>query len=148
MSVKDQISTDLKEAMKARDQVRLDTLRSVLSAFTYRRVEAGHDLTDDEQLALIELAVAERILNGGRTISSAAAAGCAGVLLFNLPPRFSTYGPFAMGTPRHSSQITLQVEENRANYWSTRWKAGGNKRAGGLYLPRNPILSRNQPKAL
>ncbi|GAC1404165.1 MAG: GatB/YqeY domain-containing protein [Candidatus Velthaea sp.] len=60
MSVKDQISADLKEAMKARDQVRLDTLRSVLSAFTYRRVEAGHDLGDDEQLAVVQKQVKQR----------------------------------------------------------------------------------------
>ncbi len=60
MSVKDQISADLKEAMKARDQVRLDTLRSVLSAFTYKRVEAGHDPTDDEQLALVQKLVKQR----------------------------------------------------------------------------------------
>jgi uncharacterized protein YqeY len=60
MSVKDQISADLKEAMKARDQVRLDTLRSVISAFTYKRVEAGHDPTDDEQLALLQKLVKQR----------------------------------------------------------------------------------------
>jgi uncharacterized protein len=60
LSVKDQISADLKEAMKARDQVRLDTLRSVLSAFTYKRVEAGHDPTDDEQLALVAKLVKQR----------------------------------------------------------------------------------------
>jgi hypothetical protein len=60
VSVKDQISSDLKEAMKARDQVRLDTLRSVLSAFTYKRVEAGHDLADDEQLAVVQKLVKQR----------------------------------------------------------------------------------------
>jgi uncharacterized protein YqeY len=60
MSVKDQISGDLKAAMKARDQVRLDTLRSVLSAFTYKRVEAGHDPTDDEQLAVLAKLVKQR----------------------------------------------------------------------------------------
>jgi uncharacterized protein YqeY len=60
VSVKDQISADLKEAMKARDQVRLDTLRSVLSAFTYKRVEAGHDPTDDEQLAIVQKLVKQR----------------------------------------------------------------------------------------
>jgi uncharacterized protein YqeY len=60
MSIKDQISTDLKAAMKARDQVRLDTLRSVLSAFTYRRVEAGHDLSDAEQLAVVQKQVKQR----------------------------------------------------------------------------------------
>ena len=60
MAVKDAITADLKEAMKARDQVRLDTLRSVLSAFTYKRVEAGHDPTDDEQLALVHKLVKQR----------------------------------------------------------------------------------------
>lgn len=60
MSIKDQISTDLKTAMKSRDQVRLDTLRSVLSAFTYRRVEAGHELTDAEQVAVVAKQVKQR----------------------------------------------------------------------------------------
>jgi uncharacterized protein len=60
MSIKDQISTDLKTAMKARDQVRLDALRSVLSAFTYRRVEAGHELSDEEQLAVVQKQVKQR----------------------------------------------------------------------------------------
>ncbi len=60
MTIKDQISTDLKEAMRARDQVRLDTLRSVLSAFTYRRVEAGHDLSAEEQLAVVQKQVKQR----------------------------------------------------------------------------------------
>jgi uncharacterized protein YqeY len=60
MSIKDQITADLKDAMKARDQTRLDTLRSVLSAFTYRRVEAGHDLSDEEQLAVVQKQVKQR----------------------------------------------------------------------------------------
>jgi uncharacterized protein YqeY len=60
VAVKEQITADLKEAMKARDQVRLDTLRSVLSAFTYKRVEAGHDPTDEEQLALVQKLVKQR----------------------------------------------------------------------------------------
>jgi hypothetical protein len=60
MAVKDAITADMKEAMKARDQVRLDTLRSVLSAFTYKRVEAGHDPTDEEQLALVQKLVKQR----------------------------------------------------------------------------------------
>lgn len=60
MSVKDAVSADLKEAMKARDQVRLDALRSVLSAFTYKRVEAGHELSDDEQVAVVQRLVKQR----------------------------------------------------------------------------------------
>jgi uncharacterized protein len=60
MSVKDQISSDIKDAMRARDQLRLDTLRSVLSAFTYKRVEAGHDLSDEEQLTVVQRLVKQR----------------------------------------------------------------------------------------
>ena len=60
MSVKDQITADLKDAMRARDQVKLDTLRSVLSAFTYERVKAGHDPTDDEQLVVVGRLVKQR----------------------------------------------------------------------------------------
>lgn len=60
MSVKDQITADMKEAMKARDQVRLDTLRSVVSAFNYRRIEAGVDLSEDDQLAVVQRLVKQR----------------------------------------------------------------------------------------
>lgn len=59
-SVKDVITADLKEAMKARDQVRLDTLRSVISAFNYRRIEAGSDLSDDDQVAVVQKLVKQR----------------------------------------------------------------------------------------
>jgi uncharacterized protein YqeY len=60
VSLKDAITADLKDAMRSRDQVRLDTLRSVLSAFTYRRVEAGHDLTAEEMLAVVQKQVKQR----------------------------------------------------------------------------------------
>ena len=60
MPIRERISADLKEAMKARDQVRLDTLRSAISGFTYRRVEAGHDLSDDEAVEVLRRAVKQR----------------------------------------------------------------------------------------
>ncbi len=60
MSVKDRITADMKEAMKARDQVRLDTLRSVVSAFNYRRIEAGADLSEEDQLAVVQRLVKQR----------------------------------------------------------------------------------------
>lgn len=60
MSIKDQITADMKEAMKARDQLRLDTLRSIVSAFSYRRIEAGADLSDDDQLAVVQKLVKQR----------------------------------------------------------------------------------------
>jgi uncharacterized protein YqeY len=53
MSLKDRISADLKDAMKARDRLRADTLRSVISAFSYRRIEVGRELSDDDQLEAV-----------------------------------------------------------------------------------------------
>lgn len=60
MSIKDQITADLKDAMKARDQLRLDTLRSVISAFNYRRIEAGAELAEFDQLAVVQKLVKQR----------------------------------------------------------------------------------------
>ena len=60
MAIKDQITADLKDAMRARDQVRLDTLRSVISAFNYRRIEAGADLSEEEQLGVVQRLVKQR----------------------------------------------------------------------------------------
>lgn len=60
MSIKDRITADLKEAMKARDQVRLDTLRSIVSAFTYKRKEATEDLSEADQLAIVQRLVKQR----------------------------------------------------------------------------------------
>jgi uncharacterized protein len=73
MSIKDQITADMKEAMKARDQLRLDTLRSVLSAFTYKRKETTEDLSEADQLAIVQRLVKQRtdsieqFRKGGRT---------------------------------------------------------------------------------
>jgi uncharacterized protein YqeY len=60
MALKDTITAQLKEAMKAKDQVRLDTLRSALSAFSYKKIEAGHDLADDEQVAVVRKLIKQR----------------------------------------------------------------------------------------
>ncbi len=60
MSIAEQISADLKDAMRARDQLRLDTLRSVVSAFNYRRIEAGAELSEAEQLAVVRKLVKQR----------------------------------------------------------------------------------------
>jgi uncharacterized protein YqeY len=60
VAVKDQISADLKEAMKAKDQLRLLTLRSALSAFQYRKAEAGSELSDAEQLDVVRKLVKQR----------------------------------------------------------------------------------------
>ncbi len=59
-ALKDRLSSELKDAMKARDQMRLDTLRSALSGFTYKRTEAGKDLTEDEELDVVRRLVKQR----------------------------------------------------------------------------------------
>src|SRR5665213_3949983 len=46
--------------MRARDQLRLDTLRSVISAFNYRRIEAGAELSEADQLAVVQKLVKQR----------------------------------------------------------------------------------------
>lgn len=46
--------------MRARDQLRLDTLRSVLSGFTYKRTEGGQELTDADELDVVRRLVKQR----------------------------------------------------------------------------------------
>ena len=46
--------------MKAGDAVRRETLRSALSGFSYKRVEAGHDLSESEELEVVAKAVKQR----------------------------------------------------------------------------------------
>ncbi len=59
-ALKDRIASELKEAMRARDQLRLDTLRSALSGFTYKRSESGRDLSDADELDVVRRLVKQR----------------------------------------------------------------------------------------
>ena len=47
MPLKEQLQNDLKDAMRARDDLRRDTLRFVLSALHNAEIEAGDELDDD-----------------------------------------------------------------------------------------------------
>jgi len=60
LTLKDRISTELKEAMRAKDQVRLDTLRSAISAFSYKRIEAGRELEEADQIDVVRKLVKQR----------------------------------------------------------------------------------------
>jgi uncharacterized protein YqeY len=60
MSLKERISTELKEAMKAKNQLRLDTLRSAISAFSYKKIEAGRELEEADQLDVVRKLVKQR----------------------------------------------------------------------------------------
>jgi uncharacterized protein YqeY len=59
-ALKDRIASDLKEAMRARDQLRLDTLRSALSGFIYRRTEGGQELSEADELDVVRRLVKQR----------------------------------------------------------------------------------------
>ena len=56
----EQVRADLTEAMKARQAERLSTLRMLQSAFKYAQIEVGHELGDDEALAVIRKSVKQR----------------------------------------------------------------------------------------
>jgi uncharacterized protein YqeY len=60
LSLKDRIGAELKEAMKARDQVRVDTLRSALSAFSYKKIEAGRELEESDQVEIVRKLIKQR----------------------------------------------------------------------------------------
>lgn len=48
MAIKERLAEDLKAAMRAKDTVRLDAIRSVRAAITLREVDAKKELTNDE----------------------------------------------------------------------------------------------------
>lgn len=60
MSIKEKIAGDLKEAMKLRDQIAINTLRSAVSALTYKKVETGKDLSNEEEIAVLQKQVKQR----------------------------------------------------------------------------------------
>lgn len=57
----EKIRTELTAAMKARDAERLSTLRMLQSSFKYQQIESGHELSDDEAMAVIRKAVKQRL---------------------------------------------------------------------------------------
>lgn len=77
MTISEQIRAELKDAMIAKDTVKLTTLRGLLSAFTNELVTLGRKpqdtLTDEEVITVIKRAVKQRkdsieqFTNGGRS---------------------------------------------------------------------------------
>jgi len=51
--MEDRIQSDLKEAMKARDSIRVGTLRMLLAALKNRKIEKREELTEEECLAVV-----------------------------------------------------------------------------------------------
>ncbi len=60
MSLKATLTTAMKEAMKARDAVRLGTVRMTLSAIKNKEIEAGSELDDAAVTSIISTLVKQR----------------------------------------------------------------------------------------
>lgn len=53
MDLQEQLSTDMKEAMKAKDKTSLSVIRMIRSALKYDEIQRKRPLTDDEVLAIV-----------------------------------------------------------------------------------------------
>ena len=60
MSLKEQIISDMTAAMKAKDAARTSTLRLLKSAISYREIEKGGELDDEELSKLLRSQVKQR----------------------------------------------------------------------------------------
>jgi uncharacterized protein len=60
MDIRQRLDSDLKEAMRARDSVRLETVRNVRGAVRAREIDSGKELDDQEIAKLIRGLVKQR----------------------------------------------------------------------------------------
>ena len=61
MALREQISTDIKEAMRAKDSVKLNALRMVQSAFKNREIELRPEpMSEDEHVAILKKLAKQR----------------------------------------------------------------------------------------
>ena len=60
MSLKDQITEDMKTAMRAKDSVRLGAIRLLLSAIKQREVDERIELADSDVISVIEKMLKQR----------------------------------------------------------------------------------------
>jgi uncharacterized protein len=60
MSLKSQITEDMKTAMRAKDAARLSTIRMLLAAIKQREVDERIELTDSDVLSIIDKMIKQR----------------------------------------------------------------------------------------
>ncbi len=60
MAIREQLDADLKEAMRAKDRVRLDTIRNVRATLRQRELDEGKELDEDGVLKLMRGLVKQR----------------------------------------------------------------------------------------
>jgi uncharacterized protein len=96
MSLTEQVTKSIAEAMKARDQVRLSTLRMLKAGLTNREVERGRPLNDAEELQVVAGLVKQRresidqFAKGGRQDLVAKETAELAILETYLPPALGT----------------------------------------------------------
>ena len=54
MGLKARLDEDMKTALKAREEVRLSTIRILRSAIKNKEIEVGHELSDDEVIRVVQ----------------------------------------------------------------------------------------------
>ncbi len=73
MTLVQTVDTDFKEAMKAKEEVRLSTLRMLRSALKNKQIDLQHELNDQEAMAVIKTMMKQYqdalndFMNAGRT---------------------------------------------------------------------------------
>ena len=60
MSLTDQLNDDLKSAMKSKDKVRLETIRSLKSMLREKEIEKNKELSEEEQIKVLSSAAKRR----------------------------------------------------------------------------------------
>jgi len=60
MSLLQQLTEDMKQAMKAHDQLKLSTIRLLISQLKNERIDSGKDLTPDQELQALMNAAKKR----------------------------------------------------------------------------------------
>jgi len=91
MGLKDQLDADLKDAMRARERLRVETIRSVRGALRNKEIETRGDLSEEDALRVVRTLVKqreeaiERYREAGRTDLADKEAAERDVLLGYLP---------------------------------------------------------------
>jgi hypothetical protein len=60
MSILQQLTEDMKQAMKAREKLKLSTIRMLISQLKNERIDSGKDLTPDEEIQVLMNAAKKR----------------------------------------------------------------------------------------
>jgi len=95
MALKDQIQSDMKDAMRAREKERLSVIRMLLAAIQSREIEERGELSDQDVLAVVEKLVKQRkdsakqYADAGRADREAAELAEAEMLQAYLPAQLS-----------------------------------------------------------